>query len=208
MKTEIGQAMRKLRKAKKMTQDTLAEKLGVAPANISRYEKGQQGIEVDKLPTLADALGVSVPEFFAIASGAEVDNFEPAPELRKVPLISWVQAGKCQEVFHEPHALDNVEWVETTYRARRYTYALRVVGDSMETKFPEGCIIIVEPEEQAHNKSHVIALMSDSNKATFKQLIDDESGTYLKPLNDKYPVIAVPPGTTFCGVVKRMEMDV
>ncbi|MDW5462153.1 helix-turn-helix transcriptional regulator, partial [Acinetobacter baumannii] len=80
MKTEIGQAMRKLRKAKKMTQDTLAEKLGVAPANISRYEKGQQGIEVDKLPTLADALGVSVPEFFAIASGAEVDNFEPAPE--------------------------------------------------------------------------------------------------------------------------------
>ena len=57
MKTEIGQAMRKLRKAKKMTQDTLAEKLGVAPANISRYEKGQQGIEVDKLPTLADALG-------------------------------------------------------------------------------------------------------------------------------------------------------
>ena len=78
MKTEIGQAMRKLRKAKKMTQDTLAEKLNVAPANISRYENGQQGIEVDKLPTLAEALGVTVADFFAIATGTEVDNFEPA----------------------------------------------------------------------------------------------------------------------------------
>ena len=208
MKTEIGQTMRQLRKAKKMTQDALAEKLGVATANISRYESGQQGIEIDKLPVLAEALGVSVPDFFAVATGTDVENFEPAPELRKVPLISWVQAGKCQEVFLEPHGLDNVEWVETTYRARRYTYALRVVGDSMESKFPEGCIIIVEPEEQPQNKSHVIALMPDSNKATFKQLIDDESGMYLKPLNDKYPMMEVLPNTTFCGVVKRMEMDV
>lgn len=205
MKAQIGEAMRKLRKEKKMTQDALAEKLEVATANISRYESGKQGIEVDKLPALAEALGVSVTEFFQIVSGEDI-NFSPASEIYRVPLISWVQAGNYEDVFLSN--LDNIEFIETTYKPKSYTYALRVVGDSMETKFPEGCIIIVEPEEQPHNKSFVIALIQDSNQATFKQLIDDESGKYLKPLNSKYPVMPFQPSTVFCGVVKKMQMDV
>ena len=208
MKAEMGEAMRKLRKLNKMTQDALAEKLDVATANISRYESGKQGIEVDKLPALADALGVTVPEFFQVAAGESCDNFSAATELYKVPLISWVQAGNYNDVFLDISNLDNLEWVETTYKARKFTYALRVVGDSMEPKFPEGCVIIVEPEEQPHNKSYVIAVLQDSHKATFKQLIDDESGKYLKPLNEKYPIMNMQPTTGFCGVVKKMQMDV
>ncbi len=205
MKAQIGEAMRKLRKERKMTQDALAEKLDVATANISRYETGKQGIEVDKLPALADALGVTVAEFFQIVSGADANVCETT-EIHRVPLISWVQAGNYEDVFLSN--LDNIELIETTYKPRKYTYALRVVGDSMETKFPEGCVIIVEPEEQPHNKSFVIVTVQDSNQATFKQLIDDESGKYLKPLNEKYPLMAFLPSTTFCGVVKKMQMDV
>ena len=205
MKAQIGEAMRKLRKEKKMTQDDLAEKLDVATANVSRYESGKQGIEVDKLPALAEALGVSVPEFFQIAAGEE-SNVCETTEVYKVPLISWVQAGNYADVFLS--TLDNIELIETTYKPRKHTYALRVVGDSMETKFPEGCVIIVEPEEQPHNKSFVIVTVQDSNQATFKQLIDDESGKYLKPLNEKYPLMPFQPNTNFCGVVKKMQMDV
>lgn len=209
MKTEIGQAMRKLRKSKNMTQDMLAEKLGVAPANISRYEKGHQGIEVDKLPMLAKALDVTIPEFFAIATGDELENVEQGPELTsKVPLISWVQAGNLEEVFNDIHNVEDIKWIDTTYKARKFTYALRVVGNSMEPQFPEGCTIIVEPEEIPHNKSFIIAMLSDSNKATFKQLIDDESGKYLKPLNREYPMIPVDGNFSVCGVVKKMQMDV
>ncbi|MGR2920768.1 LexA family protein [Acinetobacter sp. 1125_18A] len=205
MKAQIGEAMRKLRKERKMTQDDLAEKLEVATANISRYETGKQGIEVDKLPALAKALDVSVSEFFQVASG-ENTNVSETTEVYRVPLISWVQAGNYEDVFLSN--LDNIELVETTYKPRKHTYALKVVGDSMESKFPEGCVIIVEPEEQPHNKSFVIVTVQDNNQATFKQLIDDESGTYLKPLNEKYPLMPLVPSTTFCGVVKKMQMDV
>ncbi len=207
MKAQIGEAMRKLRKKKKMTQDELAEKLEVATANISRYETGKQGIEVDKLPALAKALDVSVSEFFQVASGESANaNVSEITEVYKVPLISWVQAGNYADVFLSN--LDNIELIETTYKPRQHTYALKVVGDSMEPKFPEGCVIIVEPEEQPHNKSFVIITVQDSNQATFKQLIDDESGKYLKPLNKKYPLMYFEPSTTFCGVVKKMQMDV
>lgn len=205
MKVELGQVIKELRNAKGMSQAELAERIKVATPNISRYEKGTQGIEFEKLPLLAEALDTKLSEIFARAEGqqiADVDN------KYKIPVISWVQAGHWQEVFHDHNNLDNVEWIETTYRPRKHTYALQVVGDSMNKKFPEGCYIIVEPEEAPYDKSFVIALLPDYTKATFKQLVDDESGKYLKPLNDKYPIMQMMPGTNFCGVVKRMEMNV
>lgn len=205
MKTEMGTVIKRLRKAKGMSQAVLADKIGVATPNVSRYENGSQGIEFDKFSLIADALGVKVSEMFAMAEGG--NNVIDGPDIKgRVPLISWVQAGEWQRIF-ENNDLDNVEWVETTYKVRKYTYALRVVGDSMETKFPEGCIIIVEPEEQPANKSYVI-VRQDGDKATFKQFIDDGSEKYLKPLNNRYPIMPLQPDSEFCGVVKRMEMDV
>lgn len=205
MKAEIGKVIKALREGKGMSQAALAEKIGVGTPNISRYEKGTQGIEFEKLPLLADALDVKLSELFAKAEGQGLD--EPQNKYR-IPVISWVQAGHWQDIFHDPNNMDNLEWIETTYRPRRYTYALKVVGDSMNKKFPEGCYIIVEPEEAPYDKSYIIALLPDYTKATFKQLVDDESGKYLKPLNDKYPIMHMQPGTNFCGVVKRMEMNV
>jgi len=205
VKTELGNAIKQLRKEQKLSQEDLANKVNVDKGNISRYESGKQSPEFEKISAIAEALGVEVWELFAKAQGA---NISEAPDLNKVPLISWVQAGSWQDVFLDINNMDNIEWIETTYKPRKYSYALRVVGDSMETKFPEGCIIIVEPEEQAHNKSYVIVAQQDCNKATFKQLIDDESGRFLKPLNDKYPIMNMAPSTVICGVVKKMQMDV
>lgn len=203
MSFELGKAIKKLRVEKKMSQATLAEKVGVSTPNISRYESGKQNPEFDKMKAIADALNVKMSDLVLIAEGV---NVKTGPDLYRVPLISWVQAGNLKEIFIN-NDIDNVEWIETTYRARRYTYALRVVGDSMEPKFPEGSIIIVEPEEPAINKSFVIA-RQDGNKATFKQLIDDGNDRYLKPINERYPIIPLSVDYEICGVVKRMEMDV
>lgn len=200
---ELGTAIKKLRVEKKMSQALLAEKVGVSTPNISRYESGKQNPEFDKMKDIAEALNVRMSDLILMAEG---NNVKTGPDLYRVPLISWVQAGNLKEVFINSD-MDNLEWVETTYRARKCTYALRVVGDSMEPKFPEGSIIIVEPEEQANNKSFVI-VRQDGDKATFKQLIDDGSERYLKPINERYPIIPFSSDSEICGVVKRMEMDV
>lgn len=203
MSFELGLAIKKLRAEKKLSQAALAEKVKVSTPNISRYESGKQNPEFETIKDIAEALDVKVSDLFLIAEGT---NVKTGPDLHRVPLVSWVQAGNLKEIFMN-NDLENIEWVETTYKARRFTYALRVVGDSMEPKFPEGSIIIVEPEEPAHNKSFVIA-RRDGNKATFKQLIDDGSSKYLKPLNERYPIIPLLSDFEICGVIKRMEMDV
>lgn len=131
-------------------------------------------------------------------------NVTSGPNLRgSVPLISWVQAGDYAE------AVDNLstgegERIETTVPVRAHTYALRVTGDSMEPEFPEGCIIIVEPDMEPHHGDHII-VKNGENEATFKQLIQDGADWYLKPINPRYPVKPLPKGAVFCGVVRGME---
>lgn len=204
MKLDLGSTIKALRTTHKMTQPDLADIIGVDRGNISRYETGKQSIEFSKLPLLADAFGLKASELLAMAEG---ENIEDGPDIQgSVPLISWVQAGEWQ-LIPDLGIGEIIERVKTTYRARRYTYALRVRGDSMLDKFPDGGIIIVEPEEPIFNKAFVI-VRQNGNEATFKQYIEEGADKYLKPLNPRYPIMPLWPDAEFCGVVKRLEMDV
>lgn len=86
-----------------------------------------------------------------------------------------------------------------------HTYALRVLGDSMASEaaasFPDGSIIIVDPEMQALPGDYVIARNGDS-QTTFKQLIKNGSDFFLKPLNPLYPIRPLG-STTIIGVVRE-----
>ena len=115
-------------------------------------------------------------------------NVIPGPAVHgKVPLISWVQAGHASEVVDLLHPGEGFEWIDTTCQIKRHTYALRVRGDSMSPDFPDGSVIIVEPEFDPLPGDYVIAKNGD-DEATFKQLIKDGADYYLKPLNERYPI--------------------
>ena len=56
----IGENIRRIRKAKKMTMVTLAEKIGCDAALIRKYEIGERNPKRDRLGAIAEALGVNV----------------------------------------------------------------------------------------------------------------------------------------------------
>ncbi|MBO5176822.1 MAG: helix-turn-helix transcriptional regulator, partial [Lachnospiraceae bacterium] len=58
----IGKFIAKLRKEKKLTQEQLAERLGVHNRSVSRWENGSSMPDYAVLPMLANELGVSVAE--------------------------------------------------------------------------------------------------------------------------------------------------
>lgn len=60
MKLYLGENMRKFRLAKDLTQEALAEELGVSPQTISRWEGGSSYPDVELLPEIAGYFGVSV----------------------------------------------------------------------------------------------------------------------------------------------------
>ena len=81
-------------------------------------------------------------------------------------------------------------------------YALRVLGDSMEPEFPEGCVIVVDPGYAPRDGSYVV--VEYAGDVFFRQLVIDGERRFLKPLNPKYGAFElVPPYTVRGGVVQR-----
>jgi transcriptional regulator with XRE-family HTH domain len=64
LKTNFGQNLKRLRKTRKLTQEQLAESIGVSVDFISNVERGINGPSFDTLEKLAAVLGVAVVELF------------------------------------------------------------------------------------------------------------------------------------------------
>lgn len=218
------------------SQTTLAQKADVTQATVWKILNGKTK-KSKYLPDIARAFGRSVEwlEFGAphtegtlrknrwqsspehghsIASGKiGPDKVSPSvalgPSIRgTVPLISWVQAGNWNEVT-DIHSVGQGEaFVPTTANVGSRGFALRLPGDSMEPEFPEGAIIIVDPDREPINGSYVVARLDEDMEATFKQLVLDGSRKYLKPLNPRYPLLEVNgKKVTICGVVIQMVKE-
>jgi SOS-response transcriptional repressor LexA len=176
---------------------------------ISKLETGQS-TETARLVDLAIACTVR-PEWLATGRGPmtsqDANTLQSSGSVRwpsKVPLISWIKAGKFSEVIdhHAPGVAD--EWIDTTVPLRAGTFALRVEGDSMEPEFPTGTVIIVEPELD-HRSGDYVVVRNGDNEATFKQLVKDGADWFLKPLNPRYPIKPLTSRDVICGVVRAAE---
>ena len=81
-------------------------------------------------------------------------------------------------------------------------YALRVLGDSMEPEFADGCIVIVDPGYVPRDGAYVI--VEFAGDVFFRQLVFDGERRYLKALNPKYGSFELtPPYTIRGGVVQQ-----
>ena len=82
-------------------------------------------------------------------------------------------------------------------------YALRVLGDSMEPEFTDGCVVIVDPGYAPRDGSYVI--VEFAGDVFFRQLVFDGERRFLKPLNPKYGSFELtPPYTIRGGVVQQV----
>ena len=79
MNTTLGKRIAALRHEKELKQDELAEKLGVSPQAVSKWENDQTCPDISLLPLLARTLGVSVDE---LLSGKQ----ESTPAVQIVPV--------------------------------------------------------------------------------------------------------------------------
>lgn len=196
----LGERVKQARLEKNWSQVELAAAAGLSNAAISELERDiTEKPKMDTLLRVCRALGKDITYF----TGQNDVNTEviSSTQFRKAPLISWVQAGQKQAIVdaYQPGVAD--EWEEYTVPASRNVFALRVRGASMTPDFPEGTVIIVDPELQAQNGDYVVVRFENSDEATFKQLIVDGPMKLLKPLNSAFPVIQVTEDARLCGVV-------
>lgn len=206
----LGQRIRSLRKAKNISQTELAQTLGWVESRLSHYELDKRVPKLKQIKEIAVAIGCS---FEDIVSDVRVDNGNLTERNHQaVPLISWVRAGNWASV-EDPYAPGEAdEWIaHRSSRPGKHAFALRIEGDSMTSpsglSFPDGCIIIVDPERAPVAGDYVVAKDVSTQKATFKRLTTDGNRWYLKPLNPSYPAIEIDdPAVRVIGVAIEWQM--
>lgn len=75
----LGETIYNLRRKQGLSQEQLAEKLGVSRQSVSKWEGGQTTPDLDKLIALSDCFGVTLDELVRGTSTAENPKTEEAP---------------------------------------------------------------------------------------------------------------------------------
>lgn len=185
MKSSLAKNLETLMQEKQISQTRLSKISGVSQSYIFKILNDQiKKPSLDTLEKLASALDSTVAQLnHSLELPKEAD---PVVGLRKVPLISWVQAGLPTPVA----SLDDMDkWYICPVSISNEGFALKVRGESMEPMFYEGDIVFIDPEVPAES-GRIVAAVDDGAadpEATLKKLVKDGSEYYLKALNPDWP---------------------
>ncbi|OCJ44103.1 S24 family peptidase [Serratia sp. 14-2641] len=216
---EMNDRIRARRKELKLTQGVLAKLVGVNRVTVTGWESGDYKPGGENLQALAAALGCSTT--WILDGSGDINNETPPHSatahfgVKRIPLISWVQAGEWTEPDASITLSDVDEWIHTTAAVSNEAFALRVRGDSMTNpngspSIPDGSLVVVDPDFdnafQANGKI-VVAQIEGSTEATIKKFTIDGPFKYLVPLNPNYRMLEVNGNCRIVGIVRQVIMD-
>lgn len=150
-----GANIKRLREQRGLTQEELGKMIDVSRSTITQWERGWTTPRMGNVQLLAGALGVSTADIIA-------DELPPSNAIKPAtakpayaPLLGRVHAGEAQE----PDVLqDAVPVPYEIIKRHPQGYFLQVEGDCMDNVYPEGCYILIDPEQRPSNGS--IAVVS------------------------------------------------
>ena len=73
---ELGKKIRQLRFKAKLTQEQLANKLGIGPQSVSKWENGASMPDITTLPLLAETFGVTIDDLFDLTNDQRLSRIE------------------------------------------------------------------------------------------------------------------------------------
>lgn len=131
----------------------------------------------NQLDTLLDQSKLNIEEKTAFVSPGRV-----------VPIINKVSAGYPAEFNDLDYPVGIADdYVRCPDIHDPNAFAARVIGDSMETRFNEGDIVIFSPAAEVHNGDDCFIRFTDPHETTFKRVFFEQDNIVrLQPRNEKY----------------------
>lgn len=192
-------------KDRKVTQDELAERLGMSQGGVGHW------LNKRRVPSLADMnrvlaeLGLGDLEVAleirekVQAEAPRVHHYNP---YFRYPVSDW--NGLC-ELREARASYGPARFELTDYHAHGEAFWLPVIGDAMTApsglSISAGMLILVDPAIAAEPGKLVVAQWLDNPQATFRQLQADSGQLYLAPLNPTYPKLLFTDDCRILGVV-------
>ena len=89
----IGKNIQTLRKQKNLTQEALAEEIGVARQTIAKWETGESSPDLESAGRLAEALDVALDVSLDDLANAPTDELDSRPGMRGKHMFGLVTVG-------------------------------------------------------------------------------------------------------------------
>ena len=189
-----GERMKQRRKEIGFSAEKVAERLGVSPATIYRYEKGDiEKVPVDSLAELAKILQTTPAYLMGWEEQPEPKKpiippgFEPMPKMKKVPLIGSIACGTPIT------AEQNIEKLVDVPENIRCDFSLTCHGDSMVAAgIHDRDVVYIHIQPEVENGQ--IAAVRIGEEATLKRVYYSGGTLTLMPANPAYaPMIYTGP---------------
>ena len=191
------------------TQAAVAEELdGVSASYLWQLLSGKRNIGDKVARKIERSLGVPEGYLDGLA-GDPPDTATPHPSdvrhiegsQRRIPVVSYVEAGDPKEIFDDHEPGNGFEYLgvdtELADSLGPYAFALVVEGHSMAEEFQPGDRVIIDPHAPVRPGDIVVAKLHGETTATLKKYRargNDNTGEpvfELVPLNDDYATVLV-----------------
>lgn len=195
-----------------LSQEGIAFSMGIGQSAVGAIFNGVNALNANNAAMLANILQVGIEEFSPSIAKEISDLYKAiSSDVQKrneyeYPVFSHVQAGMFSPEFRTFTERDAEGWISTTKKASDASFWLEVDGHSMTApagsrpSFPEGMLILVDPEEPVDPGDFCIARLN-GDEFTFKKLIKDSGQVFLQPLNPQFPMM---PCNENCRVVGKV----
>lgn len=189
---KIGLAIAMRREQIGLTQEELAQRIGVTKPTISRWESGDiSNMRRDRIQKLADALRVSPIELLddetdglkSIDEGSNI-NAVFSDGFRMIPVFESVSAGFG--AYADGQIVDYMPMRIVSDAEAAETIAIRVAGDSMSPKIEDGDLIQCHKQDSVDSGSIAVVLL-DGEEGLVKRVVYGTDWTELQSINPYYP---------------------
>ena len=177
-----------LREKRGLSQNKLAEKIGVNQTTIARWEDDNRIPTIDNAVDVASAL--NVPLTSLIGKDLRFDNAEIIDvnsDIVKIPVYGTIKAGIPIE--SQTDIIDYVDIPKNWTKGGKEFYALKVSGDSMFPKYQDEDIVIFEKtNDTTLYNGKDCAVMINGTESTFKKVLINDQGIVLQAYNMAYGI--------------------
>lgn len=187
----VGDRIRQVRQEQDVTQQELADYIGVSKQAVYKYENNiVTNIPTDKVDAIAKRLKVSPAYLMGWeeqptpkpTSPAPIPpGFQPMPSMDMVPLVGRIACGTPIT------AEENVEQMVCVPSRWHATFTLTCKGDSMEPRIHDGDLVAIRSQPEVEQGE--IAAVRIGEEATLKHVYLHENFIELRPENPAYESI-------------------
>ncbi|RYM64724.1 Uncharacterized HTH-type transcriptional regulator CBU_1416 [Serratia quinivorans] len=188
----------------------IARALGVTSKATSKWFNAESMPRPDKMAELAKYLRVDLA-WLQLGIGEEKNSNQlvagrEAGHKYEYPLFSASSAAEDEKANDDLTNNDSIKWISSTIQASPRGFWMVVKNDSMvvnnaKPSFPEGMLILVDPNEEVIPGDFCVAKFDGDTEVTFRKLISEAGEKLLKPLN---PAYSIKPFNENCQIIGKV----